>query len=250
MGLFDDAKNEISGDSVLERIEELGINTENLTVSIEDGVTYISGSVESEEDLEKIQEEFTEGMFGGATCELDIDVVTYYTIEDGDSPWGVADKFYGVGSKFPVLVEMNDGKDAFYTGDVIMIPSLRSYVGGMKLQVILAALGYNPGTIDGVVGGNTAKALKEFQKDNDLDVNGNVDDDTRTALRYAFREIEELEGISLQFVLKEIGYNVVVDGVVGAKTTAALKEFQNDNDLDDSGEVDEDTLAALVSQFV
>jgi hypothetical protein len=37
---------------------------------------------------------------------------------------------------------------------------------------------------------------------------------------------------------------------VGSKTISALKKFQNDNDLDDSGEVDEDTLAALAGYFV
>ena len=145
---------------------------------------------------------------------------------------------------------MNDGKDSYYTGDVIMIPSLRSYVGGMKLQVILSCLGYEPGAIDGVVGNNTVRALKEFQKDNDLSANGKVDSDTSYYLRSAFREIEELDGIELQFVLNDIGYNLVIDGVVGSRTTAVIKEFQNDNSLDDSGEVDEDTLAALVSYFV
>ena len=250
MGLFDDAKNEINEQTIIERIEELGISAENLSVTIEDGITYISGTVESDDDLAKIEEEFASGLFGSVKTQLDIDVVSYYTIEDGDSPWAVAEKFYGDGNKYPILVEMNDGKDSYYTGDVIMIPSLRSYVGGMKLQVILSCLGYEPGAIDGVVGNNTVRALKEFQKDTDLSANGKVDSDTSYYLRSAFREIEELDGIELQFVLNDIGYNLVIDGVVGSRTTAAITELQNDNSLDDSGEVDEDTLAALVSYFV
>ncbi len=83
-----------------------------------------------------------------------------------------------------------------------------------------------------------------------MSANGKVDSDTSYYLRSAFREIEELDGIELQFVLNDIGYNLVIDGVVGSRTTAAIKEFQNDNSLDDSGEVDEDTLTALVSYFV
>jgi hypothetical protein len=250
MGLFDDAKNEINEQTIIERIEELGISAQNLSVTIEDGVTYISGTVESDEDLAKIEEEFASGLFGSVKTQLDIDVVSYYTIEDGDSPWAVAEKFYGDGNKYPILVEVNDGKDSYYTGDVIMIPSLRSYVGGMKLQVILSCLGYEPGAIDGVVGNNTIRALKEFQKDNDLSANGKVDSDTSYYLRSAFGQIEELDGIELQFVLNDIGYNLSIDGVVGSRTIAAIKEFQNDNSLDESGEVDADTLAALISYFV
>jgi hypothetical protein len=252
MGLFDNVKDDHNEAKVIERLESLDINIDNLSVSIEDGITYISGTVDSDDDLAAIEEEFEGGLLSGATVELDIDVVQYYTIEDGDSPWGVAQKFWGDGNKYPILVEMNDGKDTYYTGDEIMIPSLRSYVGGAKLQVILSALGYEVGTIDGVLGARTIAALKEFQKNTDLTANGKLDDDTRSALRAAFRnEVEDLQGAELQFVLNEVGYNVgAVDGVVGSKTISALKKFQNDNDLDDSGEVDEDTLAALASYFV
>ena len=83
-----------------------------------------------------------------------------------------------------------------------------------------------------------------------MTASGKVDSDTSYYLRSAFGQIEELDGIELQFVLNDIGYNLAIDGVVGSRTIAAIKEFQNDNSLDDSGEVDEDTLAALVSYFV
>jgi len=252
MGLFDNLKNDNDSSAAMERLEKLGINTENLSVEVEDGVTFISGSVDSEDDLAAIEEEFLGGMMGGVTTQIDVDVVQYYELQDGDSPWSVADAFWGDGNKYPILIEMNDGKDKFYPGDVIMVPSLRSYVGGMKLQVILSALGYEVGAIDGVVGSRTTAAIKEFQKECDLDVTGKLDDETRSALRYSFREnVEELSGIELQFVLDEVGYDVgAIDGVVGAKTKAALKEFQNDNELDVTGEADEDTVAALAAYFV
>ena len=252
MGLFDNLKNDNDSSAAMERLEKLGINTENLSVEVEDGVTFISGSVDSEDDLAAIEEEFLGGMMGGVTTQIDVDVVQYYEIQEGDSPWAVAEAFWGDGNKYPILVEMNDGKDSYYPGDVIMVPSLRSYVGGMKLQVILSALGYEVGAIDGVVGSKTTAAIKEFQRDNDMDVNGKLDDETRSALRYSFREnVEELSGIELQFVLDEVGYDVgAIDGVVGAKTKAAIKEFQNDNELDVTGEADEDTVATLAAYFV
>jgi hypothetical protein len=252
MGLFDNLKNDNDSSAAMERLEKLGINTENLSVEVEDGVTFISGSVDSEDDLAAIEEEFLGGMMGGVTTQIDVDVVQYYEIQEGDSPWAVAEAFWGDGNKYPILVEMNDGKDSYYPGDVIMVPSLRSYVGGMKLQVILSALGYEVGAIDGVVGSKTTAAIKEFQRDNDMDVNGKLDDETRSALRHSFREnVEELGGIELQFVLDEVGYDVgAIDGVVGAKTKAAIKEFQNDNELDVTGEADEDTVATLAAYFV
>jgi hypothetical protein len=252
MGVFDNLKNDNDSSAALERIEKLGINAENLSVEVEDGVTYITGSVESEEDLAAIEEEFFGDTMGAVTTNIDVDVIQYYEIQDGDSPWSVADAFWGDGNKYPILVEMNDGKDKFYTGDVIMVPSLRSYVGGMKLQVILSALGYEVGAIDGVIGSRTTAAIKEFQRDNDMDVTGKLDDETRSALRYSFREnVEELSGIELQFVLDEVGYDVgAIDGVIGSKTKTAIKEFQNDNELDVTGEADEDTVATLAAYFV
>ncbi|MDQ7095669.1 ABC transporter substrate-binding protein [Desulfosporosinus sp. PR] len=55
-----------------------------------------------------------------------------------------------------------------------VVMSLRILCGGVagadvvKLQSTLAALGYNPGVIDGIFGGRTAAAVVQFQKDNGL----------------------------------------------------------------------------------
>lgn len=52
-----------------------------------------------------------------------------YTVKDGDSPWSIAKKFYGDGSKYMVIVNANkdkikNSKMTIYTGQVFVIPPL------------------------------------------------------------------------------------------------------------------------------
>lgn len=42
------------------------------------------------------------------------------------------------------------------------------------VQSNLAALGYNPGPVDGVAGAQTRAAVRQYQADNGLSVNGNI----------------------------------------------------------------------------
>lgn len=54
---------------------------------------------------------------------------TTYTVQTGDSPWSIAKKFYGDGSKYMVIVNANkdkitSSKMTIYTGQVLVIPSL------------------------------------------------------------------------------------------------------------------------------
>ena len=55
-----------------------------------------------------------------------------------------------------------------------------------RLQQGLYQLGYDPGTVDGIFGPNTERAVKEFQTNNGLDVDGIVGPRTWTALEEAF----------------------------------------------------------------
>lgn len=251
MGLFDDAKENIEKGSVEETLKALGVNMEHISVHNQNGKTVISGSVSSDEELAKVQSKFG-GMFGGVTHLVDLDVVQMYTVQDGDSPWAIAQKFWGDGNKYPYLVEVNDGKENLHTGDVLKVPSVRSYIGGQKLQAILTALGYNVGALDGVVGANTKAALVQFQQKQDLAANGELNNNTRQALRAAFKtNVQSLNGAPLQVVLKEVGHNPgTIDGVVGANTQNAVKAFQTAKGLSATGTVDAQTLQQLMQQFV
>lgn len=51
-----------------------------------------------------------------------------------------------------------------------------------QTQKRLKDLGYDPGPIDGMWGGKTQRAVKEFQKGNDLSVTGQLDEETKIKL--------------------------------------------------------------------
>lgn len=52
-----------------------------------------------------------------------------------------------------------------------------------ELQLLLIEAGYNPGPADGYMGKKTQDALKKFQKDNNLPITGNADNDTYAKLQ-------------------------------------------------------------------
>lgn len=44
-----------------------------------------------------------------------------------------------------------------------------------QIQVALRNAGYDPGTTDGLMGSRSRKAIRDFQKDNGLDITGKID---------------------------------------------------------------------------
>jgi nucleoid-associated protein YgaU len=52
----------------------------------------------------------------------------FYTIQKGDTLWGIATEFYGNGSKYPLIVEANleviKDADLIYPGQTIRVPEL------------------------------------------------------------------------------------------------------------------------------
>ena len=58
-----------------------------------------------------------------------------------------------------------------------------SYSPEVALQLSLSFAGYNPGTIDGIIGNGTIRALKEFQKSKYLSPSGNLDYSTISSLK-------------------------------------------------------------------
>lgn len=80
--------------------------------------------------------------------------------------------------------------EAFRGGD--LSPHVR--FGGIttvrELQGALAALGCEPGPVDGIMGRRTAGALRRFQADNDLAVDGILGPNTRAAMLEALAEQE------------------------------------------------------------
>jgi GH24 family phage-related lysozyme (muramidase) len=91
------------------------------------------------------------------------------------------------------------------------------------IQNNLKMLGYDPLTIDCILGSNTENAVKKFQSSYGLATDGIVGDVTFSKL------INEIKAI--QTALNNQGYNLIVDGIAGLNTYSCLLEFQKLNDL-------------------
>lgn len=121
--------------------------------------------------------------------------------------------------------------------------------------------------IDGDFGSKTFAAVKEFQNDRGLDVDGIVDSETRAALKISpadatsttnpYSEPTTLikQGSSndeavkwIQWELHRLNYDLGDDGIdgdFGAKTLSAVKKFQSDANIEVDGIVGSETRKAL-----
>lgn len=113
----------------------------------------------------------------------------------------------------------------------------------LRLQNWLQALGYTDvGTPDGIFGGKTDQAVRLFQTDQGLEVDGYVGEATWTRLFY-LSEVKQLE-----IRLKELGYGICdANKVYSEQTTAALARFQALNGLEANGVIDPETWTLLFS---
>ena len=145
-----------------------------------------------------------------------------------------------------------------------------------RLQNLLAERGFNPGSADGIFGDNTDSAVKQFQQANSLSVDGVVGPNTWKALCASSpnplpippippvppnplpstecdptaQTIKKLSSgplvTRLQNLLAERGFNSgVADGIFGDNTEAAVKQFQQANNLIADGIVGPNTWQAL-----
>ena len=106
------------------------------------------------------------------------------------------------------------------------------------LQQTLNGLSYNCGVIDGIYGKNTEAAVKRFQTDIKLIVDGICGNITWNAL---FTEVK-----NVQAKLNALGFNCgEVDGLFGSNTKNALIQFQKSKKLNETGICDADTKARL-----
>ena len=106
------------------------------------------------------------------------------------------------------------------------------------LQMNLIGLGYLTGDADGSYGSKTYAAVQAFQADYGLAVDGSAGQATQTAVRNAM--------VRLQVELGKLGYAPgSADGHYGEKTKAAVKAFQRDRGLSDTGVADKTTRTAV-----
>ena len=124
---------------------------------------------------------------------------------------------------------------------LLLVPGQRAAAASLKqgssgaevkrLQQNLIGLGFLEGTADGRCGAMTAAAVADFQAEYGLGVDGKAGLATQTAVRNAV--------IRLQVDLNKPGYATgSADGSYGAKTRAAVSEFQSDRGLKATGVMD------------
>ena len=149
-----------------------------------------------------------------------------------------------------------------------------------RVQRILTLLNLYQGKVDGISGPNTRKAIAEYQKVMGMEVDGEIDDDLLSLLaaeeRAAAQPVAAPGGpqtgsivpvpapretgvkkpssapmrdpriVKIQAGLRAFGNpDLELDGVVGARTRAAIKEFQALFGLPQTGEPDEAVYAKM-----
>jgi hypothetical protein len=135
-----------------------------------------------------------------------------------------------------------------------------------QVQRILKGLDFYAGAVDGLAGPNTTKAITDYQRKVGLTPNGKIDDQLLSQLG-ATASIEPVPApparhtedaavqtaatsnsriSSIQAGLRAFGNEgMEIDGVVGARTKAALLEFQSLFGLPETGEPDEATYVKM-----
>lgn len=178
-----------------------------------------------------------------------------YTVVKGDSPWGIAEKLMGSGTKYKELMSYNGlAEDAtIYAGQVLKIPetsaetpakpagypeptrNIANYTEGDDVKWVqekLNAMGYSLGSygIDGKFGNTCEAAVKQLQRDYGLSVDGIVGANTRKALKGELKKASNPyrkptqdiylndwgDGIKwVQWHLQRKGYNIGASGIDG-----------------------------------
>jgi peptidoglycan hydrolase-like protein with peptidoglycan-binding domain len=148
-----------------------------------------------------------------------------------------------------------------------------------RLQARLSALGLLGGKIDGFFGRETARAVRAFQSQAGLSIDGIVGPQTRRlifaeeasaldpmmsrvvvgapracvdvrALRYAMPLMRGDDVVAVQRRLKEMGYlSGAVDGIFGPGTARAVRAFQTNQGLPQDGIVAGETQTRLLAEM-
>ncbi|MDE6302801.1 MAG: peptidoglycan-binding protein, partial [Clostridia bacterium] len=129
--------------------------------------------------------------------------------------------------------------------DYTEMPLIRQGTRGNVVKFLQCYLNLYGGelTIDGVFGNDTTAAVKEFQKNNGLSADGIVGRNTWRTLLMQDTTLPLLRqgsrGVYVRYLQQKLLSKLypvgTVDGIFGANTTAAVKQFQTENGLTADG---------------
>lgn len=129
----------------------------------------------------------------------------------------------------------------------------------LAVQEGLTALGYDPGPTDGKPGPATKRAIEQYQRDNQLPVDGVATRELAEHIDIAVTRAGNSPELilargnmlrsytrAIQEKLTMLGYDPgPVDGAVGSQTRAAIMQYESDNGLPQRGQVSKALLAHM-----
>lgn len=122
------------------------------------------------------------------------------------------------------------------------MPLLQRGLRGEPVRLLQEKLGV---TADGIFGAGTDKALRDYQSNNGLAVDGIAGPDTFASM--GLYELVLVQKGSRGECVKKVQQQLSLadDGIFGGGTEAAVKQFQTENGLDADGIVGPETMAKM-----
>ena len=226
------------------------------------GMGYLDGSADgsfgakTKAAVKEFQKDFglsADGSAGEATQSALRNAIVRVQVElkaAGYAP-GAADGHFGTKTKKALQAYQGDnGLEKTGEADAETWAFLNRGVSGLKkgssgsrvkqLQQALIGLGYLDGMADGQYGNKTAQAVREYQRDYGLGVDGSAGKNTMTSIKNTV--------IALQSDLSRKGYDPGgIDGVFGGGTKSAVKAYQRAVGVTATGIAGSKTMKKLYS---
>ena len=119
----------------------------------------------------------------------------------------------------------------------------------LQAQKRLVTLGYLKGVADGIYGPMTEAAISSFQEANNLSPTGHLDQETLSLLNQLVADTSSTAEIQQRLI--ELDYlQGTADGKWGPRSTAAMKSFQELNNLSVTGTIDDASRSVIFSDNV
>lgn len=128
----------IDAEALVDRVNELGLKAENLSLSVEGDIVIVTGEAATQADYEKIVLALgnTQGVAGvdnRMTVKVSEPPAVYYTVVKGDTLSKIAKTQYGDPNKYNAIFEANrpmlKHPDKIYPGQVLRVPPLAARAG-------------------------------------------------------------------------------------------------------------------------
>ncbi len=133
-----------------------------------------------------------------------------------------------------------------------------------QVQQTLNNRGFKAGPVDGTIGSSLQASIREFQRSENLEDTGNLNPRTLSALGIQVQAISPLPPAPVPYASVPVPYASVptvrqvqhalksrgflagpVDGMMGPATERALRQFQESENLQTTGQLNRQTVAAL-----